>query len=170
MFVDSEIPLYHSLVDCGCRKLTVCGTTEIGTKCGTQICVPYNQNCKSPMNMIFAFSILSCFHLILLQNEHPARGLKRPSLERVEIDSARNYLAMFISTIPIGSRVSGQIIPGYLEAQIQLSHQLTMSVIDAKCSRCVCPQAVRQPGFGVERIGEVLKERGSLDLSQRFDL
>ena len=100
----------------------------------------------------------------LLQNEHPPRGLVRASLKRVEIDAARNHLAIFIPAIPIGSRVSGQIVPRCLGAQIQLPHQLTLEVVDAKCHRCICRQTIRQPCFRVKRIGEVLKERGALDL------
>ena len=71
-------------------------------------------------------------HLILFQNEHSPCGLERCSVEGVEIDAAGNRFADVVPAVPIGGGFSGQIATRFLHSEIQLPHQLSPDVVDAK--------------------------------------
>ena len=68
----------------------------------------------------------------LFQYEHSPRGLERARVEGVEIDAAGNRFSDLVPAVPIGGGFSGQIATRFLHPEIQLAHQLSPDVVDAK--------------------------------------
>ena len=69
---------------------------------------------------------------LLFQYEHSPRGLERASVEGVEIDAAGNRFSDVVPAVPIGGSFSSQITTRFLHPEIQLAHQLSPDVVDAK--------------------------------------
>ena len=104
---------------------------------------------------------------VLFQNEHSAGGLIGACLEGVEIDAAGNGLSDLVCAVPIGCGFSAQIARRFLHAEIQLPHQLPLDVVNAKSDIGFARQVIRQLGFRVKRIREVLEQGCVLNPTQR---
>ena len=89
----------------------------------------------------------------LLVNQHFPSGLVIPGGQRVEIQTACHALAKIVPAIPVDCLIATFVGPRHTMPQINRANRAPVAVIDAQPDRSVGCQTVRDPRFGVERVG-----------------